>query len=452
MGNIFQWVGGHTGYTGPNSGFSVTGGGTGGQLPRWTNPISGATSDIGDLWFGPYYWGNIRNWRIAVAATGQAGAFSYSIPNRFPKSSDSVYFNNGYTAQNGTFIPTYAVSCLYGGMSGDGFTASGSTGWYGATGGTSVYAAAAHGDIYITVDPSFTRKTFTPFGLDSGQLGTGANSYGDFDSFTPLTIRTSNFTFMDGATSASAGARIAVNNIGGGTVGSPYFFMTSGVSAGQYYGVAMVKGKFEQIVHQSGSLFATDITVNNVGYWSAQGYLNKFGSSNTNAMANYYIVPSLLREDSYIWGAYGTQANMTINGYSGPSGSSTITLGSFNDGGNPTITSLSLGAGTGPGANNGPTVRLSSVQIEELKMNAGNLGISPLATRFDYPIIRDGYIKGSSVLNMAHPTDVGFQNFLLGYSPNDNGLRVDSADVVIKCYVGESLKTGATEGYTGFSN
>ena len=445
MGSIYQWVGGHTGWTGANSGWTLTGGGTSGTQQVWTSVVYGTQSLSGDYLFGPYFWGNIRNWRIATAATGQAGAYSYAIPTVFPKATDTVIFSGGFTAANGLTTNTFSVSCLYGGMSGDGFTASGSTGWYGATGATSSYTSAAHGDIAFNVTQTF-KKTYHPLGFDTGQIGAGATSSGVFDSFAPLKIRTTNFNFADSDAPNGSGTRVAVENISS-TATYPYFYFYAPFGTVlPRYGIANLKGKWEQITHWSGSCFATDITCQGDGYWNSQGNLQKFGSSSTNAMRYYNITPTSLINGGYIWGAYQSQAIITIGGFSG---NSQVTIGSFNDGQNPTVTTLWLVTGTAGTQQTGPNVKLATVFIDELKMDAGTLSVSELVTRYDYPIIRDGYAKGTSTINMYHPTDPTWQNFLLAYAGGDNGLRIDSPDVTIRCYKGQSLKTGTPEGGTG---
>lgn len=436
---IYQWVGGHTGYTGANSGYSVTGGGTG-TSPRWTHPISGITSDQGDHWFGPYFWGNTKNWKKAISVTGSFGFYNYVDTTTLPKGGDTVWFSGGYTGASGQATQTYSVSCLYGGMSGDGFTASGATAWAGG------YTAGSggHGNIAFTVYSTFKPTTHPNPLLRTGEIGVGANIYGDFSSFSPLKIRTSQFTFNDFSTSTTGGADIALYNIASAVGG---FGLYKPNTYNDFtHGVAFLKGNWEYIYQNGGSVFVTDVTQSNGGYFAVYGHPVRFSASATTAIGEYNIYPTSLLSGGYIWGNYGSQAIIRIGGYSG---NAPITLGSLNDGSNPTYTELALGAYSATGAGSSPpNIKLATCQIAYLKCEDAQIGVSELVTRFDYPIIRDGYMKAGT-LDMSHPTDPSFSNFLLGYSPDDNGLRFDSSDVVIKPYIGASLITGTVEGITG---
>ncbi len=433
---IYQWIGGHTGYTGSNSGYSATGGGTGGTSPRWTHPIDGTTSDIGDYWFGPYFWGNTKNWKKAISVTGSFGFYNYVDTTTLPKGGDTVWFSGGYTGASGQGTQTYSVSCLYGAMTGDGFTASGATAWAGYTAGS-----GGHGNISFTVYNTF-KPTTHPSLLRTGEIGVGANTSGDFSSFSPLKIRTSQFTVNDFSTSTTGGAKIALDNIASGVGGfslykpTSYNFFT--------YGVGFLKGNWEAIYQSGGSVFATDVTQTNGGFYSVFGYPVRFSASATTAIAEYAIYPTALLQGGYIWGNYGSQAIIRIGGYSG---NAPITLGSLNDGGNPTYTELYLGYGLS-GGYAAPNIKLATCQIDYLKCEDAQIGVSELLTQFDYPTIRDGYMKAGK-LDMSHPTDPSWRNFLLGYNASDNGLRFDSNDVVIKPYIGTSLITGTVEGITG---
>ena len=436
---IYQWVGGHTGYTGANSGFSATGGGTAGTSPRWTSVIDGTTSDSGDFVFGPHFWGNTKNWKKVLAVTGSVGFYNYADTTTLPKGGDAVWFSGGYTGASSIAVNTYSVSCLYGGMSGDGFTASGATAWAGG------YTAGSggHGNIAFTVHNSFRPQTH-PSLLKTGSIGVGANVDGDFTPFSPLKIRASNFTVNDASTGLTMGAKIALHNISSG-MGQFGLYGLSNYNDFNH-GVAFLKGNWESVYQTSGSVFLTDITQTNGGWFIVGGLPVRFSASSTTAIGNYSIYPSRLLYSGYIWGNYGSQANIYIGGYTG---NAPITIGSLNDGSQPTITELTLGSGgQTAGLVGSPIIKLATCQIDYLKCEDAQIGVSDLLTVYDYPIIRDGYMK-SGTLNMAHPTDPSWSNFLLGYSPSDNGLRFDSQNVVIKPYIGASLKTGSVEGITG---
>lgn len=430
---IYQWVGGHTGYTGANSGYSATGGGTAGTSPRWTSVIDGTTSDSGDFVFGPYFWGNLNNWKKAVAVTGQFGFYNYTSTTTLPKGGDTVWFSNGYSGPSGQFVNTYSISCKYGGMSGDGITASGSTGWAGGY----TAGSGAHGSISFVVRDSF-RPNGTPFGLNTGEIGVGANAYGDFQNYRPLKVRASQISIADASpATVTGGAKIAINNIGA----DAYLYVNSLVR--QPRGVVVfISGNVASIDQTCGSVYTTDIANTYGGYWAIRGVPTRFSASPTTAIATYQLYDcDRVVEGGYIWGNYGSQANIYIGGYSG---GAPITLGSVNDGSNPTYTILNVGAYSTTGNNGTPNIKLATCQIESLECYNGNISVSELLTQYDYPIIRDGFMRGGT-LNMAHPEDASWQNFILGYSPSDNGLRIDDTNVIVRAYKGASLKTGTPE-------
>ena len=96
---------------------------------------------------------------------------------------------------------------------------------------------------------------------------------------------------------------------------------------------------------------------------------------------------------------------------------------------------------------------LASCQIDDLSAESNtHITVHPNVTKHDYCIIRDGYIKGNSSLNMANLNNDNWKNFMLGYSPGDNGLRIDDNTVTIKGFVGESLKTGYNEDNQGVTS
>ena len=430
---IYQWVGGHTGYTGTHSGWN----GSTGSASVWTSGIDGTTSSAGDFVFGPYFWANTKNWKKVLSVTGSYGYYNYVDTTVLPKGGDTVWFSGGYTGASGTSVNTYSVSCLYGCMIGDGFTASGATSWAGYTAGS-----GGHGTINFTVYPTFKPTTHYDPRFRTGEIGVGANIYGDFTSFSPLKIRANSLTVTDLSTSITSGAKIAVDNISS-AVGQ--FGLHGQIGYNDFtHAVAFLKGNWEFIYQNTGSVFLTDITQTNGGWFIVNGYPVRFSASSTTAIANYSIFPVYLLSGGYIWGNYGSQAVITISGYTG---NAPITLGSLNDGGQPTITQLILGGGQ-TASFGSPNIKLATCTIEYLRCENGQIGVSDLVTRFDYPIIRDGYMK-SGKLDMSHPTDPSWSNFILGYAPGDNGLRFDSTNVVIKPYVGVSLKTGSVEGITG---
>lgn len=161
----YFWVGGFTGYKGMHSGYDATGN-------YWTNWQTGTTSTAGDLLFGPYSWGVTGNWRVNLQDVGGGVTTDYYfIPQELPQGGrDSVFFKSIYGIDlNGTGsapveINPYRISCLYGGMSGDGFTASSSTGWAGNNGNE------RYQSIDITVDHTWL-AIGSSGGFDIGKIG-----------------------------------------------------------------------------------------------------------------------------------------------------------------------------------------------------------------------------------------------------------------------------------------
>lgn len=440
---IYQWVGGHTGYTGPNSGFSPTGGGASGMSPLWTSGYNGATSDQGDFVFSPYFWGNTKNWLKVISATGSIGNYNYVPTTTLPKGGDTVWYQGFYVGATGLSFATYSVSCLYGGMSGDGFTASGLTNWAG-------YTATASTDIQFLVYPSFMKENH-PSGFDTGRIGAvSSGSSGGFDGFYPLNIRSSYFTFVNQSPSPQVAPKVALNCISTSTASQFSLDSQSSYNGQYYYGVAYLKGKWESVFQNTGSVFLTDITNSNGGWYNAQGNIVRFSASPTTAISTYAVNPFRLKDGAYIWGNYGSQAVVNVTPYVTPNHAA-VTLGSLNDGSTATFTEVTVGyeGGATVGGALEANIKLASCQIDYLKVWAGDIGVSPLLTQYDYPIVRDGFMK-SGTLDMSHPNDPTWKNFLLAYSGGDNGLRIDSpTQVTIKPYIGMSIKTGAVEGTTG---
>jgi hypothetical protein len=54
-GKVYYWIGGYTGGTGPESGYSAA-------SELWINLENRAISTIGDVWFSPYSWKYPKIW------------------------------------------------------------------------------------------------------------------------------------------------------------------------------------------------------------------------------------------------------------------------------------------------------------------------------------------------------------------------------------------------------
>ena len=132
---IYYWVGGWTGNTGFNSGYSPTGGGPDGSGPLWTSVINGATSSSGDYGFGPYYWGFPQNWRTTIGTqttsfrgyvlslTGGPQGGQQFDPIQCPRGGDEVRFTiipplSSVPYPNDLAMRRQSVACLFGALTG----------------------------------------------------------------------------------------------------------------------------------------------------------------------------------------------------------------------------------------------------------------------------------------------------------------------------------------------
>jgi hypothetical protein len=70
-----------------------------------------------------------------------------------------------------------------------------------------------------------------------------------------------------------------------------------------------------------------------------------------------------------------------------------------------------------------------NVDIENHRQEGGCIAPSPEIEFDSSIIIHDGYLKDYSILEMRNPNNTGWQNFEIGPSTNDDGLRVDSKNV-----------------------
>lgn len=481
MANTYVWCGGYTGSTGFNSGYTSAGGTASGvwyNLTPYvmdpnspcvgssdpccdpTNPAcsgltgGGLTSSIGDIWFTPYYWGNARNWKKQAQATG-GGLPSYVATTTLPKGGDNVIFTgNSLINYNGVVVNGYPYSCLWGGMSGDGYLASGSTGWVGGY----TAGSGAHTDISFNVLYSFKKNNYLFWGNTgiprrTGEIGAGGNTAGNFDYTTPLKIRASSFSVQSNASPSYEEIQplINVNNLASSSSYTNFYFNGMGTTAGQTDqtngGVVFLQGNWGEIVQSGGSVYANKIEgLAGVGNWLTYGSIVKMSSSSSCAITKFNLSHASAKDKSYVWGMDGGSAELIIGGQT--SGTvQDIVIGSFGGASTPPFTSVkTLGTGV-------KNLVLASCQIDDLSAESNtHITVHPNLTKHDYCIIRDGYIKGNSSLNMANLSNDNWKNFMLGYSPSDNGLRIDDNTVTIKGFVGESLKTGYNEDNQGVTS
>jgi hypothetical protein len=436
----YLWVGGYTGFTGTNSGWSGQYGGvTGRQV--WTSVASGATSSFGDMFYAPYAWNLPQNWRLRIGATANPGGFNYISTTNTPAGNDAVYFgsfgvdvtgSSGPVSSTGGAIAPYNISCLFGGMSGDGPTAfSGATGWANGT------TANRYGNVTFYVNSTF-KPTSNPFGFRTGEIGIGVTGTNDLSLHFPLRIRTADF--LQSFDNSTPPQKVAVKNLGTSTNSLLQSNATSSLISGS--GNCVVSGTWYNIVQAGGTMYLTDCTTT---YLGVQQSIGSFYSDNTNLIEYAFIRPYTCSGQISMWGSQNPLTYLEVGTWN-PNGNF-FNLGDFGTGTLPTVTEFkTLGLGFG-GSGTGQAIRLGSVQIDLLKADAAKISVHPNVGNYDYCIIRDGYIKNGSI-DMSHPTITNWQNFLLGYSPSDEGLRVDSPNVVMKCFAGQSL-VSASEAITG---
>ena len=480
MANTYVWCGGYTGSTGFNSGYTSAGGTASGvwynSTPYVMNPFSpcvgsddpccdptnpacsgltggGLSSSIGDIWFTPYYWGNAKNWRKQIQATG-GGAPSYVATTTLPKGGDNVIFTgNTLLNANGQIVNLYPYSCLWGGMSGDGYVASGSTGWVGGY----TAGSGAHTDISFSVNSSFTKDPSFLFGGNtgiqrrSGEIGAGGNTAGNFDYTTPLKIRASYFNVQSNASPSYGSIQplINVNNLASSSSYTYFSMVGVGNSTDNTNGgVAFLRGNWGGIYQAAGWVYADKIEgLAGSGYWNCVNNIVKMSSSSSCAITKFNYLPSSAKETSYIWGMDGGNAELDMGGGTGGGAPLELVIGSFGGASTAPFTYVKT---SGTGVKN---LVLASCQIDDLSAESNtHITVHPNLSKHDYCIIRDGYIKGNSSLNMANLSNDNWKNFMLGYSPGDNGLRIDDNTVTIKGFVGESLKTGYNEDNQGVTS
>ena len=485
--NTYVWCGGYTGSTGFNSGYSTSSGvwynltpyvmdpnspcvGSDDPCCDPTNPAcsgltgGGLTSSIGDIWFTPYYWGTLKNWKMQITATG-GGLPSYVAATTLPNAGDNVIFtgNTGFSAlrnANGTIVNPYPYSCLWGGMSGDGYVASGSTGWAGQS-----VDQFKYGNISFFVNSSFKKDAtnatwMKDFPKRSGEVGAGGNTAGNFDYTTPLKIRTAEFNVQTDVLYSDRAyqPRICLNNIANSD-SSAFFGIVNAIGDTQdgkaKTAVAFLQGHWDRIEQSAGSIYGGKIEVMgpSPGYWICNNEIVKMSSSIDCGIKHYSLNLYIGNEPSYIWGMNGGNATVTFSIFDSasllnqmnPPIVAPLTIGGFGGG----TASFSLVSCDGGNTN----LVLASCQIGYLYGEPGtHITVHPNLNKHDYCIIRDGYIKENSSLNMANLSNDNWKNFKLGYSPSDKGLRIDHNDATINGYVGQSLKTGFVQDNQGVTS
>jgi hypothetical protein len=360
-------------------------------------------------------------------------------------------------------------------MSGDGFTSGGLTGWFGASGSTTGASQPRYKDMSFIIGQwdGFWPQQRTFLGATasvrtgeigySTQLGGTASGTADIiqdSEMFPLRIRTSSVTLYDGPISTLGYAyspRILLNNLSTSTgLSAPKFNSSSTDYYNPTYSTTYLIGNWPFIYQRTGALTCTQSTISITGsswytYWS----IVSMTSTDTNKTKSFVLSHQSMAENAYIWGNFSatgqanSSASVTVNGYSGAGPDHALVLGSFHEGKQPIFSTLTLGGGT---AGRDPYIKFGSAKVNALLADGGTIAVSELASASDQVIIRDGYLRDGSLL-MYHPGNPGWQNFKLGDPAvaTDPGLRIDSRNVEVKCFNGQTLITQAgTQGLIAY--
>jgi hypothetical protein len=411
----YYWVGGYTGYTGTNSGYS-------GGL--WYRP-GGATGGItaGDLYFGPYSWNVLENWRIPTYQDPISGNYIYEYPSQLPQGGDdSVFFGKIYTgvsgASSGSFLLNpHMYSCLYGGMSGDGFTASSATGWAGNNG------AARYQPIDITIDASFIPGSVSGLVLtDLGRIGsigiTSDNPLRVYPGFTRIfekpsetvganislrSMHTSKSVIQSYSSDNRLSAKLAVM--------SDYSPDLPVIAAGRKLKVD-VKGGWQTVYQTGGTLILGQMFTTNLPQYSdsfgitwanqganvlVEGKIRKFLATEESNVHYYMITPTSVIEGVEIKGRSTYPLSLTH----GPSTSIIRTTGWA--GMSVPVESLSSTGGSGGNVGTRPS---NGIILGKLPTNSSLTGALPF---YIEDIHLDNAI-GSGALQGTHAPNVWFAN------------------------------------------
>lgn len=449
MGNYF-WVGGYTGNVGAGSGYSGNWQGLGAAV--WTNLFTGTTGTAGDLHFGPYYWGFKENWLEAIQATNST-AISLVSANRSPRQGDTARLDPQVTSGH----TPYSISLLFGGVSGSSFY------WEGTT------SQAPLND--FSVKPLFGSTTLDitntsvveegnvgygqyvnngPWkGLDTRRVGLNYFNFVPLYSpppevkfiegrFDPLDIRSTTVEFSP--TRGEGWIRL----IGSHTT---TLFMSERGGTTQTLNLCGTVTTIDQRsgYFNSASLSGNNLTVTNYQVHGAIGstYLNPLTTVNTavecypsrtNSPITISCAVPVLKTES--GPTNGTEMGLTGVTYriGDGSGSATPTIGSW---------TAKQGSGNFP-----PTVFMRSFVCDYLI--AENVVLRPLGEisgfeKFIYPIFRDGQLGINATLECNKTLDPNWSNVLIGYSPSDEGLRIDHPTARINFHIGDNVKINGKE-------
>ena len=466
MGNYY-WIGGYTGNVGQGSGYSNDWNGSG--VAVWTSPFNGLTSQNGDLHFGPYFWNFKENWLEQTSATG-TGEPQMSAATRVPKNGDNVVLDwlsvSGHTP--------YSIALLWGGVSGSAGYWSGTTNgsalssfvvgnswgnsYYDSGEGTTAhidsYVGAIGGGVYVG------SKGITGYrGLMTRRIGfkwssgyptstpSGTNFIGQHD---PLDIRTTTLDFNPYF------AEAYINLKGTHTTS---VFMGSSPNTRYRKKTIHLMGTVDTVDQRGGyfnslSLSGDVLTVDRF-YLRGTSTCNLFADTVVNTSVECYPsstqfhgVPSLTSEigihcavptlvtESGVTNSAETGASAVIYYIGNRIGTATPTIGSWR---------INNGAG---GKN--PYIKMGAFVCDSL--DAQNCYMKPFAydggqplMPYIYPIFRDGRLGANATLDCYSDHSEAWSNVLIGYSPSDEGLRIDDDTATIKFHIGDNVKINGKE-------
>ena len=482
-GKVYYWIGGYTGGTGPESGYSAA-------SELWINLENGAISTIGDVWFSPYSWKYPQNWMEEQTV---GGTTRYVMPTTTPKGGDAIFFGGATDGSSGKQINPYKYSLLFGGMSGDGWTASGSTAWHGATQAEDI---AYNISVVVQNDYKLEFASLTSVGQSSdanyiptvagitasrcmiGRGFTGVLSpkpweteYVKLDYIKPLNMRIDTMdvftrTFRENERSPMIAINNMVNRVAG--FNNYAYYQRTGLGDPKYGKrsnvLTVLKGSWDNILQFNGSLWMNSCSVGSfiVGYPNWGTILETISTDAATTIETCTIRPNIGFSGPVGFGGPGSSSavngqivvqgdasgskiqDLKIYGWSGPQRQ--ITLGLIGDKilstfGNVLVQGVGI---TSEISRYSPQVQLCGASIDALTARGNcTVGVSELASDRDYPTISTGVLYDQSILNMSHPKKFDtWKNFILGTTGNNNtGVTVRSRFAAVSAFPGQTLTT-----------
>jgi len=451
VGNYY-WVGGYTGNIGAGSGYSGNFQESG--IAVWTNRFTGTTGTAGDLHFGPYYWGFKQNWLEAIQATNSSSVLLVSA-TRTPKNGDTATLNPQVTSGH----TPYSISLLFGGVSG-------ASGFWEGTTSQSALSSFSVLPMYGKTTSDLNNTTFLyengavgwgqyinngPWkGLDTRRVGIEYNSYtgaptnpppevkfveGYVD---PLDIRAATVNFSP--TRATGWLR---------TIGThtTVVSMTELGGTGQTLNLCGTVGTIDQRsgYFNSVSLSGSNLTIDRLQVYGRVGGILLNPQTTVNTVVECF--PS--RTDSYIAVSCNcpdlkTQSGSAVGNEAGLTGV-VYYVGNLGGSNSSSITTWTAKQGLGAFP---PTVYMYNficdyITAENVKMYppSGQSGFE----RFIFPVFRDGQLGANTLIECNKSSDPTWDNVIIGYSPSDEGLRIDDLTARINFHIGDNVKINGKE-------